>query len=78
MKHEVEISKLLRKQDFWNKHEAKFGHFFNKGFRSFEIFTTVNRKQLQECGALVKSNFGVFVNDPAMQIELEKRLLGQV
>ena len=76
MKYEIELSKLLRKQDFWSKHEAKFGHFFNKGFRSFEIFTNVHRKELQESGALVKSNFGVFVNDPGMQVEIEKRLKG--
>lgn len=74
---EINYESLHRKEDWWKANEEKYGRFFGLGQRSFDIFTKHHRRHLKATGALVKNGMGVFVNDPIMHIEIQKKILGQ-
>ena len=74
---EINYESLHRKEDWWKANEEKYGRFFGLGQRSFDIFTKHHRRHLKAAGALVKNGMGVFVNDPIMHIEIQKKILGK-
>jgi len=72
----IPLKDVMTKDDFWIKHEEEYGRFFRKGDSSFRTFINVNRKRLIADKVLLKSTFGVFVNEPLLVIEIQKRITG--
>ncbi len=72
----IPLKDVMTKDEFWIKHEKEYGRFFRKGDSSFRTFININRRRLMEDKVLLKSTFGVFVNEPLLLVEIQKRITG--